>query len=102
MAYLASCPEGTMERVWAAAGETRTSVELTSGATWSSYGQVRRLLEATAEILGGPEVLEEAGTAFVVGNPEFVSLVMSFGSPDALFASIDQMGENVATCLRLS
>jgi diguanylate cyclase (GGDEF)-like protein len=102
MAYLASCPEGTMDRVLAAAGETRTAVELTSGATWSSYGQVRSLLEATAEILGGPEVLEEAGTAFVVGNPEFVSLVMSFGSPDALFASIDQMGENVATCLRLS
>ncbi len=101
MSYLASCPEGTTERVLAAAGETRTAVELRSSATWSTYDQIRRLLVCTAELLGGPEVLERAGAAFVIGNPEFTALVMSMGSPDVLFASIGQMGENLATCLEL-
>src|SRR5689334_2770650 len=93
MSYLASCPEGTIDRVSATAGETRSAAELMSSATWSTYDQVRRLLDSTAELLGGPEVLERAGAAFVIGNPEFSALFVSMGSPDALFASIGQMGE---------
>jgi diguanylate cyclase (GGDEF)-like protein len=102
IAYLESCPAGTLERVFDAAGETRTAADLASSATWSSYDQVRRLLEATAALLGGPSVLEEVGAAFVVGNPEFAALVQSMGSPDALFAALDQMGENLAPCIDLT
>jgi diguanylate cyclase (GGDEF)-like protein len=102
MTFLESCPPGTLERVFAAAGETRTSAELMSSTTWSSYAQVRRLLEATAEELGGRHVLEQVGVVYVMGNPEFVGLVQSLGSPEVLLASMEQMGESVAPCVSVT
>ena len=53
-------------------------------------------------MLGGPEVLEQAGVVFVMGNPEFAGFVQSMGSPGHLYASLEQMGENLAPCLALT
>ena len=52
---------GTLEAVLEAAGETRPLDVLCDDASWSSYDQMRRLLEATGVALGGPRSLVPVG-----------------------------------------
>jgi diguanylate cyclase (GGDEF)-like protein len=69
------------------AGETRPVAELIDFASWSSYGQFRRLLEAAVELLEatGPEATR--GAVPITGgfvDPELVEVIHSLGSPTAI------------------
>jgi diguanylate cyclase (GGDEF)-like protein len=72
-----------LEEVLTRAGETRSVDELTDATAWSSYSEFRRLLEATATVLGGPEVLDEIGrySFDAVTSPELLERVLAVGSP---------------------
>jgi diguanylate cyclase (GGDEF)-like protein len=102
IAFLRAQTGDALSRVFALAGDTRAPESLVADTTWSTYAQVRRLLEATASLLGGPEVLVRAGAAFVVSNAEFAALVQSMGGPDTLMANIAQMSEHTAPALGLA
>jgi diguanylate cyclase (GGDEF)-like protein len=83
---------GTLERVLAAAGDRREVGVLVDDGSWSSYGQWRRLLEATAEVLGGADQLDRvSGDAPLdAGAPEFTEMLQALGGPGAIFAQIAQ------------
>jgi diguanylate cyclase (GGDEF)-like protein len=102
IAFLRAQTADALPRVFALAGDTRAPESLVADTTWSTYAQVRRLLEATASLLGGPEVLVRAGAAFVVSNAEFAALVQSMGGPDTLMANIAQMSEHTAPAVGLA
>ena len=72
------------------AEETRTADELFDLATWSSYDQVRRLLETTATNFDGTETLRLAAGSGLddPSMPEMTNLLQSLGSPEALLAMI--------------
>ena len=74
-----------LEAVLSRAGELRSVAELTDPIAWSSYSQFRNLLEATAEVLGGPEALDEIGrySFDAVTSPELLERVLALGSPGA-------------------
>jgi diguanylate cyclase (GGDEF)-like protein len=73
------------------AGETRQREELVQDTNWSTYGQVRRLLEVAAPLLadvGGLDAI--ADTIDVVGSatPELAATLQSFGSPMAMTMAV--------------
>jgi hypothetical protein len=91
VSYLQACtPNGTLERVLALAGETRTVAALGDASTWSSYAQFRRLLEATGHVLGGSAALFEVGKHVYdsIQSPEFSEALAALKSPHAVYASV--------------
>lgn len=69
------------------AGESRPEEVLCDDAGWSSYGQVRRLFEATSAVLGGPEALTDAALATPIvsaSSAETAQALQDVGSPDSL------------------
>ena len=54
-------PPGTLDTVLEAAGETRSMDMLLDDTNWTSYSQMRRLLVATGEVMGGPRSLAPIG-----------------------------------------
>ncbi len=85
---------GAQERLLGEAGETRSADELFDLATWSTYDQLRRLLEVTAASFGGPETLRRAAGGGLADSsmPEMTSLLQSLGSPEALLGMIVESG----------
>jgi diguanylate cyclase (GGDEF)-like protein len=77
-----------------AAGDTRSPDQLFDLATWSSYNELRRLLEATATKFGGTDVLRQASGAGLddPSMPEMTSMLQSLGSPEALISMIAESG----------
>ena len=80
-----------IDELLSCAGERRTAHELADDSSWSSYGEVRRLLEATVEALGDGRRLRELGTADVVSLPEFSTLLQVLGSPAALYRDLGEL-----------
>jgi diguanylate cyclase (GGDEF)-like protein len=82
-------PAGTLEAVLGRAEETRSVAQLMDPSEWSSYGEFRRLLEATKAVLGGPDALDEIGrySFDAVTSPELLERVLALGSPGAWMAN---------------
>jgi len=92
--YVQDCaPDGTLGRIFAAAGEPRPPAALLDANTWSSYAQYRALVEATSEVLA----LDDDFTASAqhVFNrpeePELLEALQALGSPDAVLASMPML-----------
>jgi diguanylate cyclase (GGDEF)-like protein len=85
---------GVLDDVLRRAGETRGLDELCDPGGWSTYEQFRALLEAAAEVLGGLEPIAEMAPASVAKPtmPDVHALIMSMGTPDALFGEILEAG----------
>src|SRR6185503_13915631 len=80
-------------RVLAEAEETRTEEELFDLATWSSYDQFRRLLEATAANCGTAALTSAASGGLTDPSmPEMTAMLQSLGSPEALFRTVAESG----------
>ena len=81
-------------RVLRDARETRTEDELFDLATWSSYAQFRRLLEATAANCGGSSALTRAAGGGLAdpSMPEMTAMLQSLGSPEALLGMLTEAG----------
>jgi diguanylate cyclase (GGDEF)-like protein len=91
ISYLQTCEsEGTLERILQNAGEHRTLQELTSGTTWSSYAQFRRLLESTGNLLDGLATLSEVGRHVfdLIQTPALSESLSALGSPAAMFSTM--------------
>src|SRR5882724_10550057 len=90
-------PPGTLAAVLAEAGETRPIEVLFDDTSWSSYKQLRRLLEATGVVMGGPRSLGPIGrdTRMVSDSaPEATDAVRALGSPAALYAATAAGGDS--------
>ena len=84
--------EGVAELL-ARAGETRPEAVLLDDASWSSYGEMRRLLEASVEVLGSLEALADVArtAALEAGSmPGVTEALQALGSPDALLTSLNE------------
>jgi diguanylate cyclase (GGDEF)-like protein len=93
IAYLRDkTPAGKLEEILAAAGETRPVEQIVDPSVWSSYWQLRRLLEATSRVLG-PGALEVAGrqAGDVSDFPGAADMIRSFGSPGAAMAELGKL-----------
>jgi diguanylate cyclase (GGDEF)-like protein len=69
------------------AKEDRPVEVLLDDAVWASYGQIRRLFEATASVLGGPTSLMDAAMGTPVdsdSSAELAQALQDVGSPDSL------------------
>ena len=89
-----------VDELMARAGETRDVSVLCDDASWSSYDQFRRLLEAAGEFLGGAERLDVIGrsAALAAGSsPETIEALQDLGSPAALFATLDAGQSGITT-----
>jgi diguanylate cyclase (GGDEF)-like protein len=79
---------GTIVRILARAGEDRPVEVLLDDSCWSSYGQFRRLLEASAVELGGLEPLsrvDESADMASGSMPSATDMLQLMGSPHVLF-----------------
>ena len=75
------------------AGETRPEEVLLDDAGWASYGQIRRLFEATSMVLGGPQALRDAALTTPVDlSAETAQALQDVGSPDSLLAAAANSG----------
>src|SRR5580765_4668628 len=77
-------PPGTLDTVLASAGETRPMVVLLDDTCWTSYSQMRRLLVATGEVMGGSRSLAPIGRAARALSEsvlEMLESVRALGSP---------------------
>ena len=84
---------GATARVLAEAEETRTEDELFDIATWSSYEQFRRLLEATASNCGAAALTSASSGGLTDPTmPEMTAMLQSLGSPEALFQMVSESG----------
>jgi diguanylate cyclase (GGDEF)-like protein len=79
--------------VFARAGETRPEEVLLDDASWSSYHQMRQLLEAAVQVLGSLDALADVArtAALEAGSmPGVTEALQALGSPDALLESLNQ------------
>jgi diguanylate cyclase (GGDEF)-like protein len=86
---------GTMAEIVEQAGEDRPLAEVLDDSGWSSYGQFRRLLEATADVLGGVEPLahvDESADMASGSMPSATEMLQLLGSPHALFEALGNKG----------
>jgi len=92
-----------LDEVLKRAGETRSLDVLADEASWSSYPQLRRILEATAEVMGGREHLFAASAeAFgLMSMPSATEMLQALGSPSALYANLGQTPEIITTVIDL-
>lgn len=82
-----------LEEVLADAGEERPATVLRDDATWSSYDQLRSLLEAASRRLGSPEELIHVGELPSIGagsRPEITALLQTYGSPLEMALAVGQ------------
>jgi diguanylate cyclase (GGDEF)-like protein len=74
------------------AGETRPEAALLDDASWSSYDQFRRLLEASVEVLGSvAELFDVSRTAALEAGSMAgaTEVLQALGSPEALLAELN-------------
>jgi diguanylate cyclase (GGDEF)-like protein len=86
--------------IYDAAGEPRRGDELMGDDAWSSYAQVRALLEAAAPALGGRQALARAGREVDVLDgvgAEYLEILQGLGSPDALYEQFGAATNDVTT-----
>jgi diguanylate cyclase (GGDEF)-like protein len=91
-----------VEAVLHRAHESRSVAELIDDTTWSSYPQMRSLLEAAAEALGGSAALRRVGTAATVAMPEFTSVLQAMGSPGELFQAMADLSAHFSPILTMT
>jgi diguanylate cyclase (GGDEF)-like protein len=81
----------TLTEILDVAGETRAVSQLREDSQWSSYGQVRRLFEATSLVLGGENWLTLAATETPIDSEsgaEVAQTLQDLGSPGALLRAV--------------
>lgn len=90
--------EETLSQVLNLAGETRSVAELSDTLTWSTYAQLRRLLEAASALLGGAAALSMVGKHFFdsIQIPEVVASHVTLGSTAAIYETFSSLIEMVA------
>ena len=88
--------------VFERAGETRPIDELMDDTSWSSYPQMRRLLEASAEALGGSAELRRVAGSLTVAMPDFADMITSLGSPSVLFEGLTALSAHFSPILQMS
>lgn len=84
------------------AGETRSAADLEQDCVWSSYGQLRRLLEAASARLGGPERLGPSGDPSRDESLPVISSregVMGMGSPNSVLEALGSTDESPVAIL---
>ncbi len=86
-------PEGTLARVLELAGETRSLAVLGDATTRSSYGEYRRLLEATSHVLGGPAALAKVGAHVFdsIQSPDLADSMTALGSVEAIYCILPSL-----------
>ena len=96
-------PAGSVDRMLELAGETRTIAELSDAATWSTYAQYRRLLEAAGEVLGGPDHLSQVGLHVYdsIQSPELFEALSVFPTPADLYATLPALTETISPITEL-
>ena len=80
-----------VDAVLARAEETRPLDVLLDDTSWSTHAQLRRLLEAAADELGGPERLLdiiETANPTATTNPDVVDALFALGSPAVILSGI--------------
>ena len=85
------CRPGSAEEVLRRAGERRSIEELSRDDEWSSYAQFRSLIEAAADVLGGPAALVEVGRKVDLvadDSVDYTEMLQSLGSPATLYADM--------------
>jgi len=99
--YLRHVDPDLVDIVLDTAGETRSVEILTDHATWSSYGQVRRLLEAAQPLLADRGGLQQIAMSSVtdMDQPASAVIVQDAGSLAAMFKDISVMSSYIATLL---
>ena len=70
--------------------------------SWSSYPQMRRLLEASAEALGGSAELRRVAGSLTVAMPDFADMITSLGSPSVLFEGLTALSAHFSPILQMS
>ncbi|HET6966239.1 MAG TPA: EAL domain-containing protein [Acidimicrobiales bacterium] len=95
---------GALEEVLAGAGETRGVDTLADESGWSSYAELRALLEAAAAELGGVSHLTMVAACAMesVSSPEFTAALQDLGSPTALYASIADASATLSTIIDMT
>ena len=90
-----------MQRLLALAAERRTPSELEDVRTWSTFGEFRSLLEATATVLGDPKALRDAGGQALVRHEttELAALLRSLGTPGEVLRRMPQVAAKLCTVL---
>ena len=86
------CGDEGVADLLARAGESRPESVLLDDASWSSYEQMRRLLEASVQVLGSLDALADVGrtAALEAGSmPGVTEALQALGSPDALLESLN-------------
>jgi len=93
---------GALERALELAGEPRSPEELCDAGTWTSYAQYRRLLEAAATVMGGPEQLfAPALSGFSnITAPDHAATLQALGSPAALYAEVTSAAASISPIVR--
>ncbi len=88
--------------VFERAKESRPIDELMDDTSWSSYPQMRRLLEASAEALGGSAELRRVAGSLTVAMPDFADMLTSLGSPSVLFEGLTALSAHFSPILQMS
>jgi len=88
---------GLVEDILRVAGEPRSPAELMDDGTWSTYDQFRRLLEASAEVLGGTDELRNIGRSMFteLSDHDYMEILQALGSPAALYANLNAVSAPV-------
>jgi len=94
---------GALDEVLERAGETRTAEALCDEASWSTYTQFRRLLEAVEAVMGGREHLFAAAAESwrLMSTPSSTEMLQALGSPGALYTNLGQTPEILTTVIDL-
>jgi signal transduction histidine kinase len=80
-------------RILGEAGETRSPESFRDATVWSTYGQIRRLLEATSRVLGLDAVFEVTATVPTVRpGSSYREMFLSMGSPAKVVAKAGELG----------
>ncbi len=96
-------PAGTLQKVFREAGETRSPKTVQSAASWSSYAQFRRLLEATGSVLDGLTTLARVCDHVFDAHqsPELSDSMSSLGSPADTYAAVPGLMDSTVPIVEL-
>ncbi len=96
-------PPGTLQKVFREAGETRSPKTVQSAASWSSYAQFRRLLEATGSVLDGLTTLARVCDHVFDSHqsPELSDSMSSLGSPADTYAALPGLMDSTVPIVEL-
>jgi diguanylate cyclase (GGDEF)-like protein len=83
-------------------GDSRTVDELEDDSIWSSYRQVRLLLEGTASALGTSAPLRDSGMTLTASTPEFATMLQALGSPAALYQHLGEFSARVSPIVEMT